>query len=133
ITTRALCGGTPTPTLPRKREREKGERRDARTSPQLLSQPPRLYRIDLRGDVATVNPRLRKRAANEPQARLRCARPHVAELLRRGVESPHAADAARDVLAEQLGEQMIRPLVTGGEHEEIGLARRAVAHPDAAF
>ncbi len=45
----------------------------------------------------------------------------------RFVEAPDAADALRDIRAEQLREQMIGALVAGGEHEQIGLARGAVA------
>ena len=47
------------------------------------------------------------------------------------VETPDAADALGDIRAEQLREQMIGPLVAGGEHEQIGLARGAVAQPHA--
>src|SRR6185312_1156362 len=85
-----------------------------RELPQPLPQPPRLDRIDLQRDIPAVDPRLRKRAAGEPQARLPRARPHVAKLGRALVESPDTPDSISDSRAEQLREQMIGPLVSGG-------------------
>ena len=96
-----------------------------------LRQSSRFDRGDLQRDVAAVDSGLRECTADEPEAGLRRAGPHVAEFGRSLVKTPDAADALCDLFAEQLREQMIGTLVAGGEHEEVGLARGAVAQAEA--
>jgi len=55
--------------------------------------------LDLQGEIARVDPALREAAGDEPQARLRRAAEHVAQLLV-VTESPDGSDALRHRIAE---------------------------------
>ena len=52
----------------------------------------------------------RERAAGEPQAALRRARPHVGQFLLLRMEAPHLPDLVRYVLAEQRSDRVLVPL-----------------------
>src|SRR4051794_18632910 len=69
-------------------------------------QQPFLDGLDLQRQISRVDPALRQAAGDEPEARLRGARVHVAQLLTLA-ESPDRADAVGDPLAEQLAHQML--------------------------
>ena len=69
---------------------------------------------------------MRERTAGEPQAGLRRADPHVAQFLAVGIEAPDRPDAAGDVGAEQRTDDVILSLVSGRQHHQVGLQRRAV-------
>jgi len=62
---------------------------------------------------------LREAAGDEPEAGLRRAPEHVAQLLV-GAEAPDRADARRDGLAEQLADQRLLSLPAGREHHQVG-------------
>src|SRR5512145_899686 len=58
-----------------------------------------LARLDLQSQILGIDAALREAAGDEPQARLRRAREHVAQLLS-FAEAPDRADARRDFRAE---------------------------------
>ena len=73
---------------------------------------------------------MREAAGDEPQARLRGARVHVAQFLVRA-KIPDRADAARDIVAEQFAHQVLLALVAGRQHDQIGSDCLAAAQPHA--
>src|SRR5262249_17778169 len=74
------------------------------------------------------DPTLGEAAGGEPEARLSGARVHVAQLLL-VTESPDGANAGGNVIAEQLANQELLPLVAGRQHDQIGGKRIAASHP----
>src|SRR5262249_58286491 len=106
----------------------RGARRDLRARKRALTSAPPgcaaraprkrqqadLAGLDLQREVFRVDAALGEAAGDEPQAGLRGAHEHVAELVP-AVESPHRTDAPRDVLAEQFSNEMLLALAAGRE------------------
>src|SRR5215831_10665529 len=86
--------------------------------------------LDLQREVPGVDAALGEAAGDEPEARLRGAREHVAQLLPLP-ESPDRTDARGDVVAEELPNEIFLALVAGRQHDEIRGNGLAVAHPRA--
>src|SRR6266850_5520782 len=87
----------------------------------------RLARLDLQREVFRVDARLREAAGDEPKARLRGAREHVAQLLA-VAESPDRADARGDVVAEELAHEVLLALPPRRQHDQVGAQYRPVLH-----
>src|SRR5262249_25190903 len=66
-----------------------------------------------------VDAALREAACDEPKARLRGSREHVAQFLSIA-ESPNRADAAGNIIPEQFADQMLLPLVACRQHDQVG-------------
>src|SRR4051812_8177017 len=75
--------------------------------------------LDLQAKIFGVDAALGEAACDEPKAGLWRAAEHVAQLLV-VAKAPDRADAGRDVLAKQLADQMLRALVAGRQHDQIG-------------
>src|SRR5262249_59753963 len=90
-----------------------------------------LASFDLQRKIFRVDAALGEAAGDKPKARLRGSREHVAQLLS-VAESPNRTDAASYVVAEQFADQMLRPLVARGQHDQVGGERFARA-PERVF
>src|SRR2546430_364766 len=91
-------------------------------------QQPYLAGLDLQREVFRVDAALGEAPGDEPQARLGGAREHVAQLLLIA-ESPDGADASRDLVAEQLANQVLLSFVAACQHDQVRGERIAGAHP----
>src|SRR5206468_9474386 len=91
-------------------------------------QQPYLAGRDLQRGVLRVDAALGEAPGDEPQARLGGAREHVAQLLLIA-ESPDGADASRDLVAEQLANQIFLSFVAACQHDQVRGERIAGAHP----
>src|SRR5437016_5273325 len=91
-------------------------------------QQPYLAGLDLQREVLRVDTALGEAPGDEPQARLGGAREHVAQLLLIA-ESPDGADASRDLVAEQLANQVLLSFVAACQHDQVRGERIAAAHP----
>ena len=83
--------------------------------------------LDLQREIFRVDAALGEAAGDEPEARLRGSREHVAQLLS-VAESPNRTDAASNIIAEQFADQMLLPLVARGQHDQLGSEHFAGAH-----
>ena len=83
--------------------------------------------LDLEGQILGVNATLGKTAGDEPEAGLRGAREHVAQLLPIA-KTPDGAEAGGDVVAEQLANQVFLALIAGRQHDQVGGKRGAATH-----
>src|SRR5450631_1314585 len=81
-----------------------------RRRPRNPRQQPFLDRLDLQRQIFRIDPALRQPAGDEPQAGLRGARIHVAQLLALA-KTPDRADAIDDFIAEQLSHKLFLALV----------------------
>src|SRR5512145_2444681 len=81
-------------------------------------QQPRLAGLDLERERPGVDAALGQAAGDEPQTRLRSAGEHVEQFLV-VAESPDGAEADGDRLAEELADQVLLPLVAGGQYDQI--------------
>src|SRR5437762_8577878 len=79
-------------------------------------QQPYLAGLDLQREVLRVDAALGEAPGDEPQARLGGAREHVAQLLLIA-ESPDGADASRDIVAEQLANQVLLSFVAACQQD----------------
>ena len=85
-----------------------------------------LASLDLQSEIFRVDAALGEAAGDEPEAGLRSAREHVAQLLLIA-ESPDRTDGRSDVVAEQLANQMLLALLTGRQHDQVRGQRLAVS------
>src|SRR3954469_3336092 len=76
--------------------------------------------LDLEREVFGVDPALREAAGDEPQAGLRRALEHIAQLLS-FAEAPDRADAGGDLGSEELFDQVLLAFPARGEHHQIGI------------
>src|SRR5689334_1779579 len=93
----------------------------------MPGQQPFLDRLDQYRDVARVGTAVREAAADEPQAFLRRALPHVAHLAF-GIEAPYRPDLLRDIFADQVLAEHLLPDEPRREHDEIRRLDGAVLH-----
>src|ERR1700754_3657462 len=93
----------------------------------ISAQQAELAGLDLQREIRRIDAALREAAGDEPEARLCGAHEHVAQFLALA-ESPDRADAGRNILAEQLADQMLLPLVACREHNQVGRERLANAY-----
>src|SRR3954469_2091216 len=76
--------------------------------------------LDLEREVLGVDPALREAAGDEPQARLRRALEHVAQLLP-FAEAPDRADPGGDLGSEELFDEVLLAFPARGEHHQLGV------------
>src|SRR4029453_15726045 len=86
---------------------------------------PGFGRLDLQGEVARVDPALREAPRDEPEAGLRGAHEHVAQLLP-FAEAPDRADARGDLVAEELRYEVLLSFPACGEHDEVGILEQSL-------
>src|SRR5438105_6149121 len=89
---------------------------------------PFLAGLDLQREILRVDAALGEAPGDKPQARLRGAREHIAQLVFIA-ESPDGADASRNIVAEQLANLMLLSFVAGCQHDQVRGKRIAGAHP----
>ena len=92
-----------------------------------LGQEAHLAGLDLQAKIFRVDAALGEAACDEPKARLRCVREHVAQLLS-VAESPDRAEAAGNIIAKQFADQMLLSLVACRQHDQIRGKRFAGTH-----
>src|SRR5262249_49028349 len=80
------------------------------------------------GEVLRVDAALGETARDEPEARLRRTREHVAQLVII-TEPPDRADARRHIVAEQFANEMLLALVSRRQNDEVCRQRLPIAHP----
>src|SRR5262249_59478083 len=83
--------------------------------------------LDLEAEISRVDAALREAARDEPKARLRRSREHVAQFLPIA-ESPNRPDAAGNIIAEQFADQILLPLVARCQHDQVGGKRFPATH-----
>src|SRR5215475_544582 len=82
----------------------------------------------LQREILGVDAALGQTASDKPEARLRRARKHVAQL-QFIAKSPDGADAGGNTVAKQLANQILLPFVAGRQHDQVGGEHIAGAHP----
>ena len=92
-----------------------------RTSPR---DQPLLTGLDLKAEILREDPALGQAAGDEPEAGLAGAREHGAKLVVL-TETPDGTDALSDLVAEQPPHENVLALVTGREHDQIGVHPRS--------
>src|SRR5262249_15960614 len=83
--------------------------------------------LDLQAEVFRVDAALGEAAGDEPQARLRRAHEHVAQLIP-GAKAPDRPDPVGDGVTEQLPDQNILAHVAGRQHDQVGGQQLATFH-----